>query len=370
MIKICHITNAYQDSIPRILREASVAVKSGFKPYIIAQGNNVEKDGITYIGVKYARNRYHRMICTNFLMYKKAKEIDADIYQIHAPEFLPFATLLKKKGKIVIFDSHEFYGMQIMLKKYIPKIIRTQIAKVYMWYESCICRKLDAVISVCTVNNEDYFKNRAKRTAIIGNYPDLNVFNKSVIENKKEPGSVIYTGLLNYERGITHLIKAIEKTPAKLILCGRFSSKEYYDEIKRLPGFNKVDYKGIVSTNEIAKLVSSCTIGISTLLYKGQYDKVDTLATKVYEYMILGLPVIVSCTPYAKRLTTEYKFGICVNPENIDEIAEKIIFLLNNPEIAKEMGQYGMKVVKEKFNWDSEGKKLIDLYEELINILR
>ena len=56
------------------------------------------------------------MLFTAKDIYKKALEIDADIYHFHDPELLPYGLKLKKKGKSVIFDSHENYSEQIKEK--------------------------------------------------------------------------------------------------------------------------------------------------------------------------------------------------------------------------------------------------------------
>lgn len=368
MIKICHITSTPQNAIPRLLREASSAIKIGMKPYIVAQGDSFEKDGVTYIGVERAKSRLYRMIFTSKMLYKEAIKIDADIYQIHDSELLPYAAKLKKKGKVVIFDSHEFYGIQIESREYIPKNIRKFIAKMYKDYEAHVCKKLDAVIAVCKINNENYFENRANQTVFIENLPDNSIFSKDFSRKENLSNTVVYVGALTHLRGITHLVKAIGKTPAKLLLCGSFNSEEYYEEIRRYPEFTKVDYRGIVSRDEIADILSESNIGISTLLKVGQYCIADTLPTKVYEYMSMGLPVIITDYPYARKMIEEYEFGICVDPENTDEIADKITFLLDNPTIAKRMGENGMKAVQEKFNWNIEERKLIDLYKELIKL--
>lgn len=366
MIKICHITSTPQYAIPRLLREVSSAIKIGMKPYIVSQGDSFEKDGVTYIGVKSAKSRWYRMIFTSKKLYKEAVKINADIYQIHDPELLPYAMKLKKQGKVVIFDSHEFYGMHFEIKKYIPKMIRKVIAKMYKGYEAYVCKKLDAVIAVCKINNENYFENRANRTVFIANVPDNTVFCKDFVREENVTNNVVYVGALTPSRGITHLVKAIAKTPANLTLCGPFSSLEYYEELKKLPEYTKVDYLGIVSRNEIAAILSESDIGVATILDVGQYYKVDTLPTKVYEYMSMGLPVIISDNPYARKLIEEYEFGICVDPENIDDIADKITFLLNNPSIAKRMGENGMRAIQEKYNWGMEERKLIGLYKELM----
>ena len=50
---------------------------------------------------------------------------------------------------------------------------------------------------------------------------------------------------------------------------------------------------------------------------------------------------------------------------NPQEIGEAINYLLNHPNEAKKMGENGRKMVIEKYNWDIEKKKLIDLYKDL-----
>ena len=365
---ICHITTTPQTSIPRLLRESSTAVAMGIKPYIIAQGESYEEEGITFIGVKSEKKRFKRMIFTSREIVNKAIKVDADIYQIHDPELLPFALKIKKLGKAVIFDSHEFYGIQIQLKSYIPQFLRKIISKTYTYYETFICKRIDAVIAVCTVNGVDYFKGRSKKTILLSNLPDNDIFSNPNIQLRNNNSkNVVYTGAISPSRGITNIIRAIGKTGGKLYLCGPIVTENYYKEISEMEEFIYVDYKGVVSRKEIINILKKCNIGISTLLHVGQYSEIDTLPTKVYEYMALGLPVIISDTEYAKKLVKKYTFGICVDPNDIEEIANTINYLIKNPHRAKKMGEIGKSLVKEKFNWSIEERKLISLYEELIN---
>lgn len=366
MIKICHITSTPQKFIPRLLRESSTAIKMGIEPYVISQGETFKKNGVTFIGVPTSKNRLSRMIFTCRRLFQEALKVDADIYQIHDPELLPFALKLKKADKKVIFDSHEFYGIQIETKEYIPKSLRHLVSKIYKKYETYVCKKIDAVIAICTVNNENYFEKRANKTVFIANMPDSNIFVHDNEKSGKKIKYVVYVGALSQSRGVTNIIKAVAKTKAALILCGPFNSKEYEREIKKLPEFKGVKYKGVVSRNKVANILKESYIGISTLLHIGQYSEIDTLATKIYEYMAVGLPVIISNTKFAKGLISRYKFGICVDPKNIDEIAEKINFLLENPTVAQQMGEKGKKLIKYKYNWEIEEKKLITLYKQLL----
>ena len=364
---ICHITTTPQTSIPRLLRESSTAVAMGIKPYIIAQGESYEEDGISFIGVKTENNRLKRMLFTSRQIAKEARNINADIYQIHDPELLPFALKFKKLGKAVIFDSHEFYGIQIELKSYIPKFLRKIVSKIYLCYESYICNRIDAVLSVCTIDGIDYFNSKSQRSVILSNLPDVAIFQSTSLTNVARRKAVIYAGLISESRGISNLLKAIESIECDLILCGPIVSGEYRNLIKGLPGYKKVDYRGVISRDEVIRELNKSSVGISTLLHVGQYSRIDTLPTKAYEYMAIGLPVIISNTAYAKKMVEEYKFGVVVDPYNIVEISEAIKDLITDEEKARTMGINGRKLAIDKYNWREEEKKLIRLYSDILS---
>ena len=106
---------------------------------------------------------------------------------------------------------------------------------------------------------------------------------------------------------------------------------------------------------------------MATILNVGQYNQYDNLATKCYEYMSLGIPVILTRSPYNQKVVDQYRFGICVDPENCEELAGAIRYLLDHPDEAQEMGENGRRAVREVFNWSIEEKKLLALYEEILN---
>ena len=86
----------------------------------------------------------------------------------------------------------------------------------------------------------------------------------------------------------------------------------------------------------------------------------------MFEYMSAGLPVIASNFPKWKNIINETNCGICVNPENPDEIAKAIEFIMTHPKKAKEMGQNGRKLIEKKYNWSIEEKKLNIIYSSLL----
>jgi len=368
--KVCHLTTVHSIDDVRIFRkECTSLAANGFNVTLIACGNESFeeiKNGVKRILLNIpVKNRLQRFFKRSKAVYKKALEVDADIYHFHDPELLPVGLKLKRKGKKVIFDSHEFYGEQIKEKPYLPKILRNIIAILYMRYEAYICKRIDAVIQVCTLNGKDYFENRSKKTIFITNTPVLQqntLVNAIPFENREY---AIYIGGLTFNRGITHLIEAVGFAKVKLILGGNFQSIIYRDELKKLNGYTFVSYKGFLSADEINYNLNQSFTGISTLLHVSQYHKIDTFPTKVYDYMAAGIPVIISDTDYAKKMVEKYHMGICVSPTDIEGIANAIKYLQNNKEIARQMGENGRRAFEEKFNWQVEEKKLLKLYNSL-----
>lgn len=371
-IKVCHMTSVHPAKDGRIFhKECRSLANAGYDVTLVAAGASSEEcDGVKIVGVPLrSKGRLGRMIKTTRDVYKVALEIDADIYHFHDPELLPYGYKLKKKGKKVIFDSHEFVGKQILTKKYIYKFLRRSISWLYMGYESRVCKSLDAVVEVCTYDGKDYFKNRSTRRVFITNAPILEANKKkndflSCELNSEKLRNVVHIGGLVEQRGITSLARAIVKTNANLILAGPFGSKEYEIKIKSICK-DKLEYKGILPFTEVPDLLSQCGIGTSTLLDEGQYKHLDTLPTKVYDYMLAGIPIIMSDFPYLKRINDIYDIGLCVSPNNPDKISAAIVYLLSHPDEARKMGENGRKAVEKEFNWANQEKILLALYESL-----
>ena len=366
MIKICHLTITDQKHLPRIKKECKSAFSRGYNVSVVSGGDTFVESGIQYYGVPFSYTSRAKMFRFAKEIVVKGLEIDADIYQLHDPIFLLFAFVLKRKGKKVIFDSHEFYGLQIKEKQYIPKILRHIIVWGYMSVEAYICKRIDAVLKVCTVEGVDYFLNRCKKSIFISNVPELSVFVSDKNLSFVGRDSIIHVGVLTHNRGITHLMEAVSTIDVKLKLAGNYASDAYRNKLAEIAKFKNVDYLGYVAGDKLPNILNTCFAGVSTLLNVGQYNKIDTLPTKCYEYMSMGLPVILSNTPYNVALNERFDFAVCVDPANLSEVRDAILYLKANPVIARQMGERGKDAVKNHFNWGLEEVKLLDLYKSLM----
>jgi glycosyltransferase involved in cell wall biosynthesis len=303
-VKVCHLASKHKMNDMRIFeKECKSLAKGGFDITLIGFGDTAKTemvDGVRCISLFCPiKNNLELLRKRNKMSLQAALELNADIYHLHEPELLPIGLKLKRKGKIVIFDSHEYYGWQLRDNIHKIKIIKTPaflmkwIGKLYMHYEKRVCMKLDAVIQVCTMNGIDYFANRCRKTLFIRNLPSLSDYTRKTTINYSNGASVAMIGGITKERGITQLVKATHQAGGKLLLAGAFSPKSYEDELKAMPEYTCVDYKGFLDKNGMVALLEQANIGASTLLNVGQYDKIDTFPTKVYDYMSMELPVVI-----------------------------------------------------------------------------
>lgn len=368
-MKVCHLTSVHDSLDDRIFeKECCSLATEGYDTYIVANGTSFKKKGVKVVGIgKPPSSRIKRFLFTSFRIYQVGLRINADIYHLHDPELLLYGLILKKKGKKVIFDSHEKYIDQIAAKPYLNKRVAKVVSKLYGWIERYVVSNIDAVIVTASDDSEN-FRSCAQNITIIDNYPILDeLYNKYDEKHSKYKDSVCYIGGLTYERGITHLIKAVHTAGRTLYLAGKFSSEQYKNQLEKMPEYECVRYRGILDREQIIDLLNSVEIGCCTLLNIGQYNKSNNFGIKVTEYMSMGLPVIISNSKYFNQVSLHYQFGMGVNPEDIQSISSSINLLFQNREKMRQMGNEGRRAVKERFNWNIEYKKLSGLYKKIMN---
>ena len=346
MTKICHVTSAHPKEDERIfLRECTSLAVAGFETYLIQQGTDTyKKNHVTIIG--YADitgfSRIKRMLMGSKLAYKKAFEVDADIYHIHDPELLPYCVKLKKKGKIVIFDSHETYVKQIKTKPYLNPIVANIISVLFGEYEKYVYKQIDAVVYAGNKNiRNENFEGKCIRVIASDNLPSLSLFYDnydSII--KKQKHTLCYFGSITYNRGFNEMVKAAQNTNSVLVLGGKLE-----EDIKKEMD-SHVRYLGFISPQRVVEEIQKCQVALCLLHNVGQYYHMHNLPTKIYEYMALGMPIVMMDSEFNKLFNEKHHVGLCVDPMDEIAVANAINYLYDHPDEAEQMGNNGRKLIK------------------------
>lgn len=365
---VCHITTVH---IPKDIRiyhkECKSLADAGYDvKLIVVNAADIKSDheGIEIINVTLdAGSKIKRILNAPKMARIEAEKCEADIYHFHDPEFLFSALKMLNKGKVVIYDSHEDVPNQVRSKYWIPQIVRPIISSLVFWIEMRIARKLSAIITVVDSIANRFLK--ANRNVIqVRNFPNLEELPTPGSWNLKS-NAVCYVGDLTRIRGIYESVDSFSISGGEMILAGRFPSKDFEDEVRALEGWRNVDFRGFVSRVEISQILNQSKFGLVTLYPTPSYK--EALPVKLFEYMAAGLAVIASDFGLMKQIVEKYNCGLVVNPQKPEEIAKAIDWLMDNDEEAQKMGQRGREAVVKNYNWATEEKKLLSLYDSLLS---
>ncbi len=367
-MKVCILTSVHSPFDARIFhKQAKSLVKAGYDVTLIAQHDKSEVvNGVKIVALPKPKNRFRRMLGT-WRVFKQALKQEADVYHFHDPELIPVALLLKTVGKKAIYDVHEDYGKAILSKYYLPRHTRKSIAWLSNLVEKFAVSFFDAIV----VATDDILKSFSshKRVVAVHNFPILPRFTNRDSGVQADKGfNVIYAGGLTEERGISEIVQAMEYLDSsrnvKLVLYGKFQPESYQDKVKGLGGFERVEYLGWIQPEELWLKMIQATVGIVCLHPVERYTV--GMPVKLFEYMAAGLPVIASNFPLWKEIVEGDNCGLTVNPLDSREIAGAVEYLIDHPDEAKKMGENGKKAATEKYNWGTESKKLLAIYEDLL----
>ncbi len=345
-------------------KECVSLAKAGFEvKLIVINGESETIDGVEIIGVPCSFNsKLQRFLKAGKAAYEKALQLNASVYHFHDPEFLWYGYKLVKQGKKVIYDAHEDVPRQILGKAWIPAILRKPFSYLFEKFENYFAARLTGIVTVTDFILARFLQVNVN-TITVKNFPILAMLPQpGNWENKKD--RLCYIGDITRVRGIIEMVKPLENLPVKLTLGGKFSQAGLREEATHLAGWQNVIEYGFVNRTQAKEMLEQSKIGLVLLHPIINYQ--DALPVKLFEFMAAGIPVIASNLRLQKQIVAENNCGIVVNVFDTKAVQDAIMFLINNPEQAKIMGDNGRKAVEEKFSWANEEKKLIDCYKNLI----
>ena len=137
------------------------------------------------------------------------------------------------------------------------------------------------------------------------------------------------------------------------------------DEVRSAPGWGRVDFHGWADRSQVAVILGSVRAGLAVLHPTPKY--LDAWPTKMFEYMSVSLPVIVSDFPLWRGIVEDAGCGLLVDPLDSTAIASAMQWILDHPAEAEAMSRRGREAVEKQYNWETEAEKLVALYNKLLS---
>lgn len=366
-LRIAHLTSVHPAQDVRIFhREAVTLARAGHDVSVVAPATaDAVIAGVRIVAIPRPKNRRERVSRTLLQLYRAAIALHADVYHIHDPELLPVGILLKIRGHHVVYDAHEDYALQMRSKAWIPTSLRPLVSGAARIVERIAAAAFDAVVVATPPIGRSFPEGR---TWIVQNYPDPRELQLAASQPYEDrPDLAVYLGGLADVRGAREMVEAIGMVPERLAvrlgLAGEFYPSSLRDELAELPGWARVDHFGTLPREGVDRLLADARVGIVVLRPLPNY--VESYPTKLFEYMLAGMPVVVSNFALWRKMVVETKCGLAVDPSDPRQLADALTWLFEHREQAAEMGRRGRELVRERYSWEREAAKLLRLYGSL-----
>jgi glycosyltransferase involved in cell wall biosynthesis len=206
------------------------------------------------------------------------------------------------------------------------------------------------------------------------NYVDLDLFlniaiDSNIVERYSSDFTITYVGGIGQHKGMDEVVEAVKIVSehiddCRLVVVGGGGYAETLAARVREVGLSdRVEMVGQVPYERVPSYIAASKLCISPVRALSE-DAHTSTYHKVFEYMALGKPVVVSDTRVMARIIKDAGCGLLFEPGNSRDLAAKILELTDE-RLRIEMGERAMRAVKEKYNWASQGEKLVRLYTEI-----
>ncbi|RYD58740.1 MAG: glycosyltransferase family 1 protein [Sphingobacteriales bacterium] len=229
--------------------------------------------------------------------------------------------------------------------------------------EQDILKNADAVSGVSKYN-------ALKTSEHLGYHDKIEVLYNGLEIVEVDPGlqkdirKVTFTGTLMKNKGIYQLMEAwnmvIESIPdARLCILGRGPIEKIKAKLNER-ALSTVTFMGHVSRPVLLNELATSLLGVFPSF-------AESFGLAPMEAMLCRTAVIFTKTTTGPELVAEGVNGLLADPHKPEEIAEKICFLLSNPDISKKMGIEGQKYVIKNFSIDRIADNNIAFYKSVLS---
>jgi glycosyltransferase involved in cell wall biosynthesis len=377
---------SFYESDNRVLRYAETLAQRGDRVDVIAlrKGNQPYQSLLRGVNVfriqerlKNEKNEFDylfrliKFIMRSFVLLTKnhIREPYQLIHVHNIPDFLVFAALIPKlMGAKVILDIHDIVP-ELYATKF-QKAGKGLVLKALAFVERLSAAFSDHVI----ISNHIWQKRIIQRSvrkgkcSVIMNYPDERIFFRRQKKCNDGKFIMIYPGSLNRHQGLDLAIQAFS------LIKDAMPQAEFHiygsgGELENLRKFAEssnvkdwVSFKPPLSMDKIAEVMADADLGV--VPKRDDAFGGEAFSTKIFEFMTLGVPVLVSATRIDRYYFNESVVRF-FDPGSVVALASSMLELSRNPELCKKLSEKASDFI-EGFCWSKKRRDYTDLVDRLL----
>jgi glycosyltransferase involved in cell wall biosynthesis len=394
-MKIGMILDAEFPPDPRVENEAFSLIKSGHevvlfclqygqqKPSEVINGIHVKRFLSNKLEYKLSALAYTIPIYT-FLMKAKIHrfitENKVDVLHIHDMRIAASVFSVNKKYQLpVVLDLHENRPEIMKFYPHLSKFPGKYVISSEKWKlkEEEFIWKATKVLVVTTEAKEEILSRVAVAADKIIDVPNTvraDFYNNpkplpEIINQYSNKFVLLYIGDTGIRRGLKTAIKSIAALKhkidtVKLVIVGKNASDSILKKlVKDLQIESYVDFLGWKEQRLFQSYILASDICISPLHRNLHHD--TTYANKIFQYMSLAKPLLVSDAIAQKKLVEKVAAGLVHKEKDVQDFSNKVLALYKSKPLRIELGTKGKDFVQNEFSWEKTSKKLVHLYNNL-----
>jgi len=172
---------------------------------------------------------------------------------------------------------------------------------------------------------------------------------------KKDDYLLLYAGILGYAQGLEVIMHTAEllkdRERIHFVFVGNGPEKLKLLRLKEKMDLKNVHFKATVTKDQMPSIIRNIDAAIIPLkkieLFKG------AIPSKIFENLALHKPILLGVDGEAKELFIHKgKCGLFFEPENFNDLSDKILKLSKDEDLSKILGENGFDYIKKYFNRD------------------
>jgi glycosyltransferase involved in cell wall biosynthesis len=187
------------------------------------------------------------------------------------------------------------------------------------------------------------------------------------IVRQAEPGRILCVGWINERKNTLGSVEAFacvvnRYSKARLVIAGEAKEPEYFNRVQQ-----SIERYGITKRIEMlghvnhVRLMQELARASVFLLPSRQENAPMAIA----EAMAAGIPVIASNRCGMPHMVREGETGFLVDPESTEQIADRLVRLVESSLLCQQMGEAGRQVALERFHPQAVAQKTRVVYEQV-----